>query len=106
MPNGTNDTNGRAKRRLADEYDDAQDRGEIKSTSGPIASGLEVITASDIGLSHKDIHEARLIRDAEEADPLIVCQSLPLATLAALAVPSEPIGTNDTVGTLPCRHYD
>ena len=29
-------------------------------------------TAADIGLSRKDIHEARQIRDAEKADPGIV----------------------------------
>lgn len=65
-----------AKRRLADEYDAAQDRGEIKSTTGPIASGQEVIRASEIGLSHKDIHEARLVRDAEQADPGVVRRTL------------------------------
>jgi hypothetical protein len=56
-----------AKRRLADEYDAAQERGEIKSKPGPITSGPEVIAGVDIGLTHKDIHEARIIRDAEAA---------------------------------------
>jgi hypothetical protein len=51
--------NLRAKRRLADEYDAAQERGEIKSKTGPITSSAEAIaTVSDIGLTHKDIHEA------------------------------------------------
>jgi hypothetical protein len=27
-------------------------------------------TTADLGLTHKDIHEARIIRDAEKADPL------------------------------------
>jgi hypothetical protein len=31
---------------------------------------------ADIGLTHKDIHEARLIRDAEVADPGIVRRAL------------------------------
>lgn len=61
-----------AKSRLADEYDAAQERGEVKSTPGPIASSAEVIRASDLGLSHKEIHEARQIRDAERDDPGIV----------------------------------
>lgn len=65
-----------AKRRLADEYDAAQERGEVKSTTGPIASGQEVIRVSEIGLTHKEIHEARLIRDAEEADPGVVRRTL------------------------------
>ncbi len=52
--------------RLADEYDAAQERGEIKSKPGPNTSGREVTASvSDIGLTHKDIHEARIIRDAE-----------------------------------------
>ena len=52
-----------AKRRLADEYDAAQGRG---SKVGP----------ADIGLSHKQVHEARVIRDAEKADPGIVRRTL------------------------------
>lgn len=55
-----------AKRRLADEYDAAQERGEIKKTGNPNSSGTEELPgAADIGLTHKDIHEARIIRDAE-----------------------------------------
>lgn len=62
-----------AKHRLADEYDAAQERGEVKSKPGPVTSGPEVIaTVTDLGLSHKDIHEARIIRDAEKAEPGIV----------------------------------
>jgi hypothetical protein len=54
-----------AKRRLADEYDAAQERGEVASQGKP--SGAEgLATTADIGLTHKDIHEARVIRDAEE----------------------------------------
>jgi hypothetical protein len=64
-----------AKRRLADEYDAAQDRGEIASVGdGRRSSKAEDLkpTASDIGLTHKDIHEARKIRDAEERQPGII----------------------------------
>jgi hypothetical protein len=51
-----------AKRRLADEYDAAQERGEIKGKPGPITSSPEVIaTVADIGLTHRDIHEAGII---------------------------------------------
>lgn len=62
-----------AKRRLADEYDAAQERGEIKRTGNPNSSRTEELPgAEDIGLTHKDIHEARTIRNAEDADPGIV----------------------------------
>ena len=66
-----------AKRRLADEYDAAQERGEIKSVGKPNSSNPEeLVGVNDIGLTHKDIHEARLIRDAEVADPGIVRRTL------------------------------
>lgn len=63
-----------AKRRLADEYDAAQERGEIASVGKPVnvPVGNNKPTSREIGLSRKDIHEAREIRDAEEADPGIV----------------------------------
>jgi hypothetical protein len=65
-----------AKRRLADEYDAAQERGEVASQrDGKLGrSEPERLkpTAADVGLSRKEIHEARTIRDAELADPGIV----------------------------------
>lgn len=64
-----------AKRRLADEYDAAQERGEIAGQGKPSrAEGLA--TAADAGLTYKDIHEARIIRDAEKRDPGIVRRAL------------------------------
>ena len=51
--------------RLADEYDAAQERGEVAGQGKPSkAEGYQATTA-DIGLTHKDIHEARIVRDAE-----------------------------------------
>lgn len=63
-----------AKRRLADEYDAAQDRGEIKVNGGDRRSPkrIDVPSAADVGLSTKEVFEAREIRDAEKADPGIV----------------------------------
>lgn len=60
-----------AKRRLADEYDAAQERGELATQrDGRRPSSAEgQTTVADIGLTHKDVHEARVIRDAEAADP-------------------------------------
>lgn len=69
----------RAKRRIADEYDAAQERGEVASRGGE-RSGKEhspiAPSAADIGISRKEIHEARIIRDAEEAEPGIVRRAL------------------------------
>lgn len=67
-----------AKRRLADEYDAAQERGEVASIGKPVnvSDGNNIPTASDIGLSRKDIHEARIIRDAEAADPGVTRRTL------------------------------
>jgi hypothetical protein len=66
-----------AKRRLADEYDAAQERGEVASGSVrtdivPKQNDVRPATAADVGLSRKEIHDARTIRDAELADPGIV----------------------------------
>jgi hypothetical protein len=62
-----------AKRRLADEYDAAQERGEV-ATGRPktIPGGNTSATVAEIGLSSKEIHDARTIRGAEAADPGIV----------------------------------
>lgn len=67
----------RAKRRLADEYDAAQDRGEVaKGRPKSIQDGNSSAIVADIGITSKDIHEAREVRDAEEADPGIVRRTL------------------------------
>lgn len=75
-----------AKRRLADEYDAAQLRGEVRTQGGDQNSKVEVCSAADIGLSHKEIHEAREIRDAEETYPGIVRRTLD----AAIEAGEEP----------------
>ena len=62
-----------AKRRLATEYDAAQQRGDVKSRGDnqhvPDGNKLSI---REIGLNRKEIHEARQIRDAEEVEPGIV----------------------------------
>ena len=67
-----------AKRRLADEYDAAQARGEVKRNGGNRSSVEDHNTAStaDIGLRRDQIHEARQLRDAEANDPGIVRRTL------------------------------
>jgi len=72
----------RAKMRLAEEYDAAQDRGEVaklgtnQSDLGVSDGNTRPATAADIGISRKDIHEARQIRDAEKADPGVTARTL------------------------------
>lgn len=60
--------------RLAGEYDAAQERGEVaklgtNQTQVGVTGGNTLPTAADIGLTRKEIHEARQIRDAEKAEP-------------------------------------
>jgi hypothetical protein len=67
-----------AKRRLADEYDAAVDRGEAMSPGRPekVADEDHKITLADIGLPKQRLAEARQIRDAEDRDPGIVERTL------------------------------
>lgn len=59
-----------AKRRIADEYEAAQERGEV-AKAGDNQHNREVVpNGNDLGLSRKDIHEARILRDPERAAPL------------------------------------
>lgn len=64
-----------AKRRLADEYDAAQARGDV-ATAGKRSQaerlGVAPPNAADLGLSRKDVFEAREVRDAIAAEPGIV----------------------------------
>jgi hypothetical protein len=66
-----------AKRRLADEYDAAQERGEIRTQRDNQAfSGVEKASGPEV-VPPKELHEARIIRDAEVADPGIVRRANP-----------------------------
>ena len=49
------------------EGDAAQDRGEVATAGGDKSKipSQNFATVADIGLTHKDVHDARLIRDAE-----------------------------------------
>lgn len=66
-----------AKRRLADEYDAAQGRGEVGQRTGrpkvvPQENDFPTPAAANLGLTRKAIHEARQLRDAEAADPGVI----------------------------------
>lgn len=69
-----------AKRKLADEYDAAQERGEVAALganqSGVPDQNTRPATSAEVGISRKDIHEARMIRDAEVASPGIVREAI------------------------------
>lgn len=62
----------RAKMRLADEYDAAQERGEVAKLGDNLPRVGErnaKATAAEIGLRGDEIHEARRLRDAEAQEP-------------------------------------
>ena len=69
-----------AKRRLADEYDAAQARGEVFGAHNGARNRVEgsnaIAATADLGLRRDQIHEARRIRDAEAVDPGIVRRAL------------------------------
>jgi hypothetical protein len=81
-----------AQCRIADEYDAAQERGEVAtradgtSIRDHVPGENKVKTVTDIGLTRKTVHEARIIRDAEKTKPGIVNQTID-AKLAAGAMP-------------------
>jgi hypothetical protein len=68
-----------AKRRLADEYDAAQERGEVVGNKGggfrwerekqTVEGYNSKPTAAELGLDKTEIHHARKLRDAEDMDP-------------------------------------
>ena len=66
----------RANCRLADEYDAAQERGEIAKHGevgrGRVSKMETLATAKDIGLEPKQIHAARQVRDAERVRPHVL----------------------------------
>lgn len=61
-----------SKRRLADEYDAAQAAGQVATPrDGNLgrSNGERPATAKEVGLTRKEVHDARQLRDAEARDP-------------------------------------
>jgi hypothetical protein len=88
----------RAKMRLADDWDAAQAAGEATTKGRPKnVPDREQYSAEEAGLSRKEIHEARKLRDAERDRPGIVERAIAARLLAGL----EPSRANlrATVGT-------
>lgn len=68
---------GKAKARLADEYNGAQERGEVRTRAdNQHVPGGNKLSTADLGLTRKLIMEGRRIRAAEERDPGIVERTL------------------------------
>lgn len=65
----------RAEMRLAAEYDLAQERKEV-AKPGNNQHGEVLPTGKDLGISPKDMHEFRAIRDAERAEPGVVQKTI------------------------------
>lgn len=64
-----------AKRRLADEYDAAQKRGEVhgpNTGAKRVPDGNAIPSVADLGLTRKQVFDARQIRDAVASDPGVV----------------------------------
>jgi len=61
-----------AKRRLADEYDAAQERGEIRTQADNQAFSSVEKASGPAVVPPKELHEARQIRDAEIKEPGVV----------------------------------
>jgi hypothetical protein len=72
----------RAEMRLAEEYDAAQERGEVAGIGGnrgnqfASVDNANAATAADLGLRRDEIHEARKLRDAERDDPGLVARTI------------------------------
>ena len=58
------ETEAQAKRRLADEYDAAQERGEVRKAGNPNFSVSEKLGSAKDAIPPKVMHEACIIRDA------------------------------------------
>ena len=67
----------RAEMRLAEEYDAAQDRGEVKTRAdNQHVVDSNKLSPQDLGIRRDEIHEARKLRDAEAAEPGIVQRTI------------------------------
>jgi hypothetical protein len=121
-----------AKRRLADEYDTAQERGEVAKHGANLRKGPDVpkgnvgkATAADVGLSRKEIHEDQqslqiplTVRSTFRFSASILASLAPsevvvgfpapgmrVPLLAELAVPAEFV-PGDVAVNEPCAKAD
>lgn len=67
----------RAEMRLAEEYDAAQDRGEVMGRSRTcVGDDNAPATAAALGLRRDEIHDWRKLRDAERDDPGVIDRTI------------------------------
>ncbi len=89
-----------AKVRLADEYDAAQARGEVRTRrDNQHVPDRNKPRVADLGLSRKDIHDARKVRDAEAADPGAAARMLG-AMVKSLEEPSRAALRRSTLAAI------
>lgn len=98
----------RAQCRLADEYDAAQARGEVNKVGQPkksIIPNKNNTSAEDIGLTLKQIHEARKVRDAEKTSPGVVTKTIEAQVYAGKEPTRAAVrrAINETIGKKPER---
>lgn len=65
-----------AEMKLAEEYDAAQDRGEVAKNGHNQHSDEGVVASNTLGLRRDEIHAARKLRDAERDEPGIIQRSI------------------------------
>ena len=91
-----------AKIRLADEYDAAQERGEVGKSGARtdlVPVGNEVTpSAANAGLTRKQIHEARQVRDAESVAPGIAKRTVEAAKRVANVVLQQALDERQHCG--------
>lgn len=66
----------RAEMRLAEEYDQAQERGEVAGHGRSKVEADNVTTTADLGLRRDEIFEARQMRDAEKQDQGLIKRTI------------------------------
>lgn len=70
----------RAEMRLAEEYDEAQERGDVQTRGGDRVSNVvddnNAPTASDLGIRRDEMHDWRKMRDAERAEPGVIQRTI------------------------------
>lgn len=66
----------RAEMRLAEEYDQAQEDGDLPKHGQKRADVASGNISSDLGLRRDEIHAARKLRDAEREEPGIVARTI------------------------------
>lgn len=77
---------------VPDEYDAAQERGEVAKNGQPTSSMKEwLVTVTDLGLSHKDIHEAPMAQAYSSRRSTADCLQKRLEPTLGILLSSYPL---------------